>query len=87
MRAIGMLLGIPEEDQGAVRERIDRGLHVSRDRRRPETRDSEPMTTDIRTIHRLAVEHPSDDLMTDLIKAEFDRRTGVTRRTLTREKS
>ena len=28
MRVIGMLLGIPEQDQVAIRDRIDAGLHL-----------------------------------------------------------
>ena len=28
MRTIGMLLGIPEEDQEAIRDRIDEGLRL-----------------------------------------------------------
>ena len=32
MRTIGMLLGIPEQDQEAIRDRIDEGLHSKRAR-------------------------------------------------------
>jgi cytochrome P450 len=82
MRTIGMLLGIPEEDQEAIRDRIDAGLRLE---------DGAPpayarVTTDDDVFGdyldwRKA--HPSDDLMTELITAEFEDHTGE-RRTLSR---
>jgi cytochrome P450 len=80
MRVIGMLLGIPEQDQEAIRDRSDAALR---------TRPGEPMRF---SQDRLATgeafedyidwraEHPSDDLMTELLHAEFEDETGTTRR-------
>jgi cytochrome P450 len=83
MRVISMLLGIPEPDQEAVRDRVDANLR---------TKPGEPMEVSARFADgeifgeyiEWRAEHPSDDLMTDLLNAEFEDENGVTRR-LTRE--
>jgi cytochrome P450 len=84
MRVIGMLLGIPEQDQVAVRNKTDRDLR---------TRPGEPMViveSEVVTGEMFAEyvewrsKHPSDDLMTMLLNAEFEDETGETR-TLTRQ--
>ncbi len=83
MLTIGMLLGVPEQDQVAIRDRLDLSLRV----------DSEtPMTDEfLAASYELFSEyiewradHPSDDLMTELLTAEFEDETGTTRH-LTRE--
>ena len=83
MRVIGMLLGIPEEDQVAVRNRTDANLR---------TVPGEPMAVKEENVARgdyfadyieWRSKHPSDDLMTQLLNAEFEDETGTTR-TLTR---
>ena len=75
MRSIGMLLGIPEEDQPAMRDR---------DRRGPAHRAGQPMRPEQEHVARRRhfadyidwrAEHPSDDLMTELMKAEFEDET------------
>jgi cytochrome P450 len=82
MRTIGMLLGIPEEDQEAIRDHIDAGLRI--DEGSPsESRPGDAMGSFADYID-WRVEHPSDDLMTELLQAEFDDHTGVRRR-LTRD--
>ncbi|MDB6103690.1 MAG: cytochrome, partial [Gammaproteobacteria bacterium] len=70
MRVIGMLLGIPEEDQAAIRELVDANLR---------TEQGKPIDYSITT--RMGegfegyidwrVEHPSNDLMTELMNVEF----------------
>ena len=84
MRVIGMLLGIPEQDQIAVRNRTDRDLR---------TRPGQPMVIveeEVVTGEQFAdyidwrAGHPSDDLMTILLNAEFEDETGETR-SLTRQ--
>jgi cytochrome P450 len=84
MRVISMLLGIPEADQVAVRDRTDSNLR---------TRPGEPMQVTSANIGSpdlfadyiaWRAEHPSDDLMTMLLNAEFEDETG-TRRTLSRD--
>ena len=88
MRTIGMLLGIPEEDQEAIRERIDEGFkHRSRRRRCPTGDDatwSVHSATTSSSTSSGAPKHPSDDLMTELLTAEFEDETGTTRK-LTRD--
>ena len=86
MRTIGMLLGIPEEDQEALRDQIDEGLRLS-EGTMPEA-DFKRRTLDQATAFAEYIdwraEHPSDDVMTELLRAEFEDVTG-TRRRLTRE--
>ncbi|MBV8981426.1 MAG: cytochrome P450 [Acidimicrobiia bacterium] len=83
MRVISMLLGIPEPDQEAVRERVDRNLR---------TKPGEPMEVSAHFANGemfgdyidWRAEHPSDDLMTELLNAEFEDENGIVRR-LTRD--
>ncbi len=84
MRVIGMLLGIPEQDQEAIRDQSDAALR---------TKPGEPMAISQDQLATGAAfaeyidwraDHPSDDLMTQLLQAEFEDETGTTRR-LTRE--
>jgi cytochrome P450 len=85
MRTIGMLLGIPESDQEAIRDRIDDGLRLD-DGTMPEARTdyAERSLNEFGAYIDWRAEHPSDDLMTELIQAEFEDTTG-TRRRLTRD--
>lgn len=82
MRVIGYLLGIPEQDQAAIKEQLDAGLRLDSDEdvefRAMSTGDIFGEYVDWRA------QHPSDDLMTQLLNAEFEDEHGVTRR-LTRE--
>ncbi len=84
MLTIGMLLGIPEDDQQALRSRMDGGLRLE-DGTMPEVRapDMDEMSVFAAYIDWRA-EHPSDDLMTDLLQAEFEDVDGEIR-TLTKE--
>jgi cytochrome P450 len=84
MRVIGMLLGIPEQDQVAVRNKTDENLR---------TVPGKPMVVlegKITNPEMFAdyiewrAEHPSDDLMTMLLTAEFEDESG-TKRTLSRD--
>ncbi len=79
MRTIGMLLGIPEQDQEAIRDRIDEGLRLEegQEGRPRDAADSAQMFADYIDWR---AEHPSDDLMTELLMAEFEDETGTTRR-------
>jgi cytochrome P450/acetyl esterase/lipase len=82
MRTISMLLGIPESDQEAVRDQTTGGMRTEPGRPMEITAIGSPEMyadyIDWRT------EHPSDDLMTDMLRAEFEDETGTVRR-LTRE--
>src|ERR1051326_6611305 len=79
MRAIGMLVGIPEEEQATIREKIDAGLRLA----------DGTMPADIETQYRMRerrsdfeeyidwrAAHPSDDVMTELLNAEYEDETG-----------
>jgi cytochrome P450 len=80
MRVIGWLLGVPEADQEAIRDFADDSLRGQID----------PAAGGLYGNEQIAdyvdwrKEHPSDDLMTELLYAEFDDEHGVTR-TLTRD--
>jgi cytochrome P450 len=86
MRVVGMLFGIPEADQAAVRDMTDRNLRT----RAGETMDvSARPTFGSETFEEYIdwrIEHPSDDLMTELLHTEFEDEHGVTR-TLTRDEA
>jgi cytochrome P450 len=85
MRVIGMLLGIPEDDQITVRDANDANLR---------TRPGTPMKVadpDAIADGRIYADYidwraknPSDDLMTALLNVEFEDEHGVTRK-LTRD--
>ncbi|GAA5148935.1 cytochrome P450 [Pseudonocardia eucalypti] len=86
MRVIGMLLGIPEADQEAVRDQVDAELRTEAGK--PMTRWSEHGDFVSGEIFAEYIdwraEHPSDDIMTELLNVEFEDETG-SRRRLTRE--
>jgi cytochrome P450 len=82
MRTISMLLGIPESDQEDVRDQATGAMR---------TKPGQPMQIkEVGNPEMYAeyidwrAEHPSDDLMTALLNAEFEDETGIVRR-LTRE--
>ncbi len=84
MRVIGMLLGIPEQDQAAIRDRLDEGLRLEEGVPSETEYDGSAQSEVFSDYVTWRAEHPSDDLMTELINAEFEDDTG-TRRTLTHE--
>src|SRR5215831_4159490 len=84
MRTIGMLLGIPEQDQEAIRDRIDAGLRID-EGEMPDVEQRNALDTEhFAEYIDWRAEHPSDDLMTELLQAEFEAVNGEQRR-LTRE--
>ncbi len=80
---IGMLLGIPDQDRDIVRDRVHEALR---------TEAGKPMEVSQTSYQGEGFEdyidwradHPSDDLMTELLRAEFRDETGTLRR-LTRD--
>ena len=78
MRVIGMLLGIPEGDQAAIRDHVD--ASISTDPGEP-INDLSALAGDIFAEYiDWRAEHPSDDLMTELLNVEFEDETGTVRR-------
>jgi cytochrome P450 len=81
MRTIGYLLGIPEADQEKIRDRSVANIEMSK--------DSDPAGIDANifanTIALFAeyiewrASHPSDDLMTELLRAEIEEPDGTKR--------
>jgi len=81
MRTIGMLLGIPEQDQEALRDAIDDGLRLE-EGTMPDTANygADLQSSSFDEYIEWRAQHPSDDLMTELLEAEFEDETGTTRR-------
>ena len=80
MRAIGYLLGIPEEDQVAIREQIDEGLRLEEGQAPDMKQAFEQAYQMFADYIDWRAEHPSADLMTQLLTIEFEDEHGVTRR-------
>jgi cytochrome P450 len=85
MRTIGYLLGIPEKDQERIRDRGGAFIEIGEGR---EPREVNPdLFQDSIVMFAEYIEwradHPSDDLMTDLLRAEIEDPDG-TRRALSR---
>ncbi len=84
MRVIGMLLGIPDQDQEAIRDRVDADLRTEPGKPMKVSRDQLVTGAAFAEYVDWRAEHPSDDLMTQLLHAEFEDESGATRR-LSRE--
>jgi cytochrome P450 len=81
MRTIGMLLGIPEEDQERIRDRLDEGMQLSEGVMPDRDQAYENLATDDFSEYiDWRAEHPSDDVMTELLNAEFEDVTGTVRK-------
>jgi len=80
MRTIGYLLGIPEQDQEAIRDRTDAGLRLAEGSMPATGFPSENPFGLFAEYLDWRTDHPSDDLMTELINAEFVDETGTNRR-------
>jgi cytochrome P450 len=80
MRVIGMLLGIPDADQPAIRDRSDAILRTEAGE--PMKVGNDPIVSGDAFAEYVdwRGKHPSDDLMTVLLNAEFEDETGTTRR-------
>jgi cytochrome P450 len=81
MRVIGMLLGIPEQDQEAIRDHLDDGLRLENGEAPELSEERVRGSAEVFAEYvEWRAEHPSDDLMTELLNAEFEDETGTTRR-------
>jgi cytochrome P450 len=81
MRVISAMLGIPEDDQVAVRDHFDEGLRIE-EGQSPEQMSAMARSADMSSFApyiSFRRQHPADDLMTDLIEATFVDETGVER--------
>jgi cytochrome P450 len=79
MRTIGMLLGIPESEQEAHRQETDRSLRAEPGEQLKPQEGFADGSSYAEYIDWRA-EHPSDDLMTDLLNAELEEDDGTFRR-------
>jgi cytochrome P450 len=80
MRTIGYLLGIPEHNQEEIRDRGGRQLTLKEGTFRPATKDLVEQSYQMFSDYiDWRVDHPSDDLMTQLLNAEVEK-DGATRR-------
>jgi cytochrome P450 len=84
MAVIGMLLGIPEQDQEDVRVHQDEKLRREAGKPGEFREDQFADATFFEESIDWRAQNPSDDLMTALIQAEFEDETGTVRR-LTRD--
>ena len=84
MRVIGMLLGIPEEDQEAIRDRSNQTMRTEAGKPMKITQHGFDTGEIFAQYIDWRAENPSDDIMTELLNVEFTDETGTTRR-LTRE--
>jgi cytochrome P450 len=86
MRVIGMLFGVPDDGLAAMRDTADKALRTTAG----EAMDvSDNPTFGSETFEEYIdwrIDHPSDDLMTELLHTEFEDEHGVTR-TLTRDEA
>jgi cytochrome P450 len=81
MQVIGMLLGIPDADLDVIRERSNANMR---------TEAGKPMKLSTKGIQQMGAlyadyidwraEHPSGDIMTELLNVEFEDETGTVRR-------
>ena len=80
MQVIGMLLGIPEEDRQGVRERADASLRTEVGKPQTYEEGHNFMGEGFEAYIDWRARHPADDLMTELMQAEFEDETGTVRR-------
>ncbi|QEM48535.1 cytochrome P450 [Mycolicibacterium grossiae] len=81
MRVIGMLLGIPEADQQHVIDHGDSTLRTERGGKMTENPDGAIATGEVfAEFIDWRAKHPADDIMTELLTAEFADETGARRR-------
>ncbi|WP_264010468.1 cytochrome P450 [Mycobacterium alsense] len=84
MKVISMLLGIPEDDQEYIRDRGNAQLRTEAGKPMKAAERGLSVGEQFEAYIDWRAEHPSDDIMTDLLNVEFVDETGATRR-LTRE--
>jgi cytochrome P450 len=86
-RVIGMLMGLPDEDAREVRQQIGTGSRRSPNAYEEMQTGEEFSAAFVRRMDEYLdwrMEHPGDDIMTELLTVEFEDEAG-TRRSLTRQ--
>jgi cytochrome P450 len=81
LRVVGMLFGIPEDYQHRVQQDGDK--HVRTERGGQMTDNADGALTDGQVFAEFIdwrIDHPADDLTTELLNAEFEDETGTTRK-------
>ncbi len=86
MRVIGMLFGIPESDQETIRQGTDARLRTEAGQPMDVADNASFGSEMFAEYIDWRIDHPSDDLMSDLLQAEFVDEHGETRR-LTRDEA
>ena len=84
MKAIGMLLGIPDSEQPGARDRTDKRLHSSPGNPMAVSKKRYFSGDEFAEFVEWRASNPSDDLVTELLNVEFTDTDGVTRK-LTRD--
>lgn len=83
MRTVGMLLGIPESDQEAIRDHTNNGLNLKKGEMPELNFDNKTASGDTESLFGdyldWRADHPSDDLMTQLLTTAFEDEHGKTR--------
>lgn len=80
MRVIGMLLGVPEQDQEAARDFANAQMRTEAGKPMEFSAESMLSGEFFGQYIDWRAEHPSDDIMTELLNAEFEDETGTVRR-------
>ena len=79
MKVISALLGIPEDDQEMIRDHANAQMRTEAGK--PMKAPDGFVTGELFEAYiDWRAEHPSDDIMTELLNAEFTDETGTTRR-------
>ncbi|MFN6549954.1 cytochrome P450 [Mycolicibacterium septicum] len=85
MRVISMLMGIPDADQIAIRDMSNANMRTKAGRGMRISEQNMALGGAFADYIDWRVEHPSDDIMTDLLNVEFEDQTGTRRRLTRRE--
>ena len=77
MQVISMLLGIPEDDQETVRDHANAQMRTEAGKPMEADEDGHGHGDLFDDYIDWRAEHPSDDIMTELLNVEFDDETGT----------
>ncbi|PXW27918.1 UNVERIFIED_CONTAM: cytochrome P450 [Williamsia faeni] len=80
MRVIGMLIGIPESDQVAIREHANAQMRTEAGKPMKAAEEGIDTGEIFADYIDWRAKHPSDDIVTELLNVEFEDETGTTRK-------